>query len=158
MRKDALVKSFLQLLSFLAATFFLSASSVVAQEPPLEGNWRDYVSQCLDTLIDHGTDVYGEKKSPLLMAVLDVRTHASPEKPRLLDSLVRLEGRLHRRAERGSNLWYDQATLRTMYRLSKLTRDQKYANAANAYIGYTLEHCYNARRGRRCGCCRTPVA
>ena len=29
-----------------------------------------------------------------------------------------------------------------MYRLSKLTRNQKYANAANAYIGYALKHCY----------------
>ncbi len=103
--------------------------------------WRDYVANTLDTLIERGTDVYGKRKTPLLMSVIDVRTMDSPEKPELADSLIRYEGRLHRRGERGSNLWNDQPTLRAMYWLSQRTDERKYANAADAYIEYALKHC-----------------
>ena len=106
--------------------------------------WRTYVEKCLDTLTEHGTDRYGSQKTPLLMAVLDVNSLESPQNPQLFDSLVRLEDRLHRRGERGSNLWYDQATLRSMYRISKLTGQEKYAQAADAYIAHALQHCYKA--------------
>ena len=72
-------------------------------------------------MIRHGRDEYGAVHSPLFMAVLDVDTLTSPEHPQLLDSLVRLEDRLHRRAERGSNAWYDQATIRALYRTTQLS-------------------------------------
>jgi hypothetical protein len=49
------------------------------------------------------------------MAVLDADLLVSPEKPLPLDAFVRLEDRLHRRGERGSNLWYDQGLLRALY-------------------------------------------
>ena len=108
-----------------------------------QGQWRDYVTQCLDTLIEHGTDRYGDKKTPLIMAVIDVRTLESPEKPELLDTLVRLEvGRLRRRGERGCKLWYDQALIRSMYRVSKLTGDAKYTRAADAYLDYFFQNCH----------------
>jgi hypothetical protein len=84
----------------------------------------------------------------MVMAVIDVKTLWSPERPRLEDSLVRLEERLHRRGERGANLWYDQALLRCMYRLSKLTGERKYAGAADACIEYFFEHCYKVSDGR----------
>ena len=103
--------------------------------------WGNYVTQCLDTLIEHGTDVYGPKKTPLIMAVLDVHTLQSPERPKVLDSLLRLEGRIHRRGERGSNLWNDQTLLRTMYEMTERTGQKRYADAADAYIGYYLKHC-----------------
>lgn len=106
--------------------------------------WRKYVKKCLDTLIARGTDVYGPQKTPLLMAIIDVRTLKSPAKPLLLDGLVRTEGRLHRRAERGSNVWYDQKTLAAMYKMTKLTGDPKYAKAADACLAYFLEHCHKA--------------
>jgi len=110
-----------------------------------EKPWRGLVVNCLDTLIAHGTDVYGEVHSPLLMAVIDVNMLISPEYPLLLDSVARLEpGRLHRRAERGPNLWYDQATVRSLYRTSQLIGDSKYADAADAYMAYTLQHCHKA--------------
>lgn len=112
-----------------------------ARQPAQIGEWGAYVRTCLDTLIEHGTDTYGEIHSPLLMAVLDVRTLQSPEKPELYDSLVRLEERLHRRGERGSNLWYDQKTLLALHRVGSLTGDAKYAAAADAYVGYAFDHC-----------------
>ncbi len=124
------------------------AEPAVCDDNAAPRQWRRYVRQCLDTLIEHGTDRYGPQKTPLLMAVLDVNTLESPEKPLLLDTLVRLEERLHRRGERGSNLWHDQATLRAMYRMTKLTGQEKYSQAADAYIAYALKHCYKADDGK----------
>lgn len=121
---------------------------VMGEEPDANPPWRRYVRSCLDTLIEHGTDRYGEQHTPLLMAVLDVNSHESPEFPLPLDSLVRLEGRLHRRAERGSNFWYDQATLRAMYRMSELTDEAKYQQAADAYADYALKHCRKPDDGK----------
>ncbi len=124
-------------LTVLTALFGI-ADAGSAENPPA---WRDCVAGCLDTLIERGTDVYWPEKTPLLMSVIDVRTMDSPEKPDLVDSLIRFEDRLHRRGERGSNLWNDQPTLRAMYALSQRTGDPKYARAADAYIEYALRHC-----------------
>lgn len=115
-----------------------------AETAASDKGWGEYVVQCLDTLIEHGRDTYGELETPLWMAVLDVRTLESPEHPELHDSLVRLEDRLHRRGERGSNLWYDQSTLRCLYEVGRRTGDPKYAEAADAYVAYAFEHCRKA--------------
>lgn len=108
---------------------------------PEVGEWTGVVVQHLDTLLEHGTDTYGEIHSPLLMAVIDARTLESPEHPEDYGSLVRLEDRIHRRGERGSNLWYDQSTLRALYRVGELTGDAKYAEAADAYVAYAFDNC-----------------
>ena len=105
------------------------------------GEWTAVVVQHLDTLLEHGTDTYGPVHSPLLMAVIDVRTLESPEHPEDYGSLVRLEDRIHRRGERGSNLWYDQTTLRALYRVGELTGDARYGEAADAYVAYAFDHC-----------------
>jgi hypothetical protein len=96
--------------------------------------WRAYVSNCVETLIRYGTDRYGPIHTDMLMSILDVQKLESPEKPLLLDGQVYDEGRPQRRNPAGANLWYDQATLRVMYRLSRLTGDARYAQAADAYI------------------------
>ncbi|WP_425400282.1 hypothetical protein [Aeoliella sp.] len=105
-------------------------------------SYRDYVQECLDTLIEHGRDDYGPNKTPLFMAVLDADTLRSPQDPLLLDSLVRLEDRIHRRGERGTNLWYDQGLLQCLYRMSELTNDERYKNAADDYVSHFFKHCY----------------
>jgi hypothetical protein len=103
--------------------------------------WRTYVTTCLDTLIAYGTDHYGSVQTPMFMAVLDVFSRVSPENPLLYDEYVRTEERpTHgRRSPGGSNLWFDMATLRVMYRVSQLTGDPKYAQAADAYINSVFE-------------------
>ena len=115
-------------------------TKVAIPQPP-EVPWREYVQRCLDTLLEHGRDDYGAVKSPLFMAVLDADTRRSPRDPYPLDALVRLEGRMHRRGERGSNLWYDQALLKACYRMAELTGEDKYASAADDYIRHFLTHC-----------------
>src|ERR1043166_4365826 len=96
--------------------------------------WRAYVSNCVETLIQYGTDRYGPVHTDMLMSIIDVQKRESPRKPLLLDGQIYDEERPQRRNPAGSNLWYDQATLRVMYRLSMLTGNPKYAEAADRYI------------------------
>lgn len=109
---------------------------------PAKLTWREYVRNCLDQLIEHDRDVYGKVHTPLFMAVLDADTLRSPSKPMPLDYKVRLEERLHRRGERGSNLWYDQRLLRALYRMSELEGEDKYKQAADDYASYFLANCH----------------
>jgi hypothetical protein len=110
--------------------------------------WRHYVKRSIDTLIEHGRDDYGPTKTPLIMAVLDTATLQSPRNPDRLDASVRLEGRIHRRGEQGSNLWYDQALIKAMRRLSHVASDEKYNKAADDYITHYLANC-NKRQDSR---------
>ena len=110
--------------------------------PPATDDYRGLVRQCLDTLIAHGRDTYGPEHTPLFMAVLDADTLCSPAKPMPADALVRLEGRMHRRGERGSNLWYDQNLLKALARLTEQSGEEQYANAAADYVRYFFDHCY----------------
>jgi len=128
-------------LSFVITLMSIAGCSNADIRQKNDNKWMSYVTNCLDTLIEHGTDKYGTIHCPMLMAVIDVNTLQSPEKPRLCDSLVRCEGRLHRRGEAGSNPWYDQKTIGSMYLCSELTGDKKYAQAADAYLDYFMKHC-----------------
>jgi len=119
----------------LMTVLFVTASCV-ADRP-----WRKGVMTCLDTLIAHGTDRYGPVETAMLMSILDVKTLTSPERPPLLDANVRTEGRPDhgRRSPAGSNLWLDMPTVGVMYRVSEVTGDPKYAQAADAYIASAFE-------------------
>ena len=102
--------------------------------------WRAYVSNCLETLIQFGTDRYGPIHTEMLMSILDVHNRESPENPLLLDGQIFDEERPQRRNPGGANLWYDQATLRVMYRLSKVTGNPKYAKAADGYVNDVFKY------------------
>jgi len=91
------------------------------------------ITECIDNLLEHGQDTYGEVKTPMLMSVMDIRTNTSPREPETFDAMIRSEGRLHRRNPGGVDLWEDQALLRTMYTLSDLHGKKHYADAADAY-------------------------
>lgn len=121
----------------------LLADGVYAEEPRTD--WQHCVVACIDTILERGTDTYGSETTPLVMAVLDSATLVSPEQPEVYDSLIRLEGRIHRRAERGANLWNDQALLRAMYLLSEMLGDPKYAQAADDYVDYYTKHCVSSK-------------
>lgn len=129
-------------LTMAIAATGVSAPAVSGEPSATKKPWGEYVARCLDTLVEHGTDKYGPEKTPLMMAVLDVHSLESPENPDPLGSMVRLEGRIHRRGERGSNLWYDQPLITTMYEVSQRTGESRYAKAADNYIGYYLKHCH----------------
>ena len=48
-------------------------------------NYTSYVEECLNTLIENGTDGYGEKKSPIFVSILDLDTLTCPQDPLPLD-------------------------------------------------------------------------
>ncbi len=110
--------------------------------PDLDLCWRRYVRNCLDTLIEHGTDRYGPVQSAMLASILDVHTLDSPPNPSPQDDEIRTEGRpTHGRlSPGGSNLWHDMATLRVMYRMSQVTGDSTYAEAADDAIDAVFQH------------------
>ena len=57
----------------LALVLALVATISLAAEEDCS-RYREYVRQCVETLIEHGTDRYGQVQSPVLMNILDVRT------------------------------------------------------------------------------------
>jgi hypothetical protein len=128
--------------AMLTFTVCSTCAPARAQDAGKGGKWRPYVTACLETLVERGTDVYGPVKTPMLMAILDVRTLTSPEHPELNDDEIRTEGRPDhgRRSPGGANLWHDMATLRTMYAISRDSKDPKFAEAADAYINAVFQH------------------
>jgi len=98
----------------------------------------DYARECVELLIEHGTDRYGKVQSPLLMNILDVRTRACPEDPAVLDQAYRVIRR-GRRGPAGGNLYPDQPTIRAMYLLSRATGKPQYAAFADRCTGYTMK-------------------
>ena len=124
----------------------MSAAVILHRSVDIFRDCVDVATEILDTLIAHGKDVYGPVKTPVLMSIIDVRTLKSPQVPELYDGLVRTEGRRHRRAEGGANLWNDNMTLQTMYEMTKLTGDAKYAKTADDYIDYTLKNCRKSNK------------
>ncbi len=117
----------------LMATFILSAGN------SREKSYLEYVTECADLLIEHGTDRYGPKAAPILVSILDVETRSCPEQPEKLDSAWRVD-RNERRNPAGANLLADQPTLKAFFLLSEATGKRKYAEFAEKYIGHYLGH------------------
>ncbi len=97
------------------------------------------VRDCIETLMKHGTDRYGETKAPILVSILDVETRECPEVPEKLDEYFRVTRR-GRRSPGGSNLLTDQPTLKAMYALSAITGKSDYAKFADRYAGYVMKN------------------
>ena len=99
----------------------------------------DYVRQCLDALMEYGTDRYGERHLPILVSILDVESRTCPVNPAKLDESWRV-GRRGRRSPAGANMLMDQSTLKTMFLMSKATGDEKYAKFARTYMDYYMRN------------------
>lgn len=137
----------------VAAAFAVCGLNVTADEPAApeilpsgltpeqveEKPYREYVRECLDMLIQHGTDRYGPIQSPILVTILDVRVLDCPSDPLPLDEAWRVTRR-ERRGPAGANLYLDQATIRAMMALSQVTGDLRYRKAAEAYLRWSLQH------------------
>jgi hypothetical protein len=106
---------------------------------PQGKTYVDYVIECADALIEHGTDRYGPKKTPILVSILDVESRTCPERPEMLDAPWRVV-RNERRNPAGANLLPDQAMLRTFLLLSEATGDARFASFARGYVAYSLKH------------------
>lgn len=100
-------------------------------------SYLDYVRECVDLLIEHGTDRYGPVHSPMLMNILDVRTRECPADPLPLDERFRVTRR-GRRGPSGGNLYSDLPTIAAMVRLSRVTGEDRYRQFAAKSAGHTL--------------------
>ena len=76
-------------------------------------SYLEYVRECVDLLIQHGTDRYGSVHSPMLMNILDVRTRECPANPMEFDERFRVTRR-GRRGPGGGNLYADLPTIAAM--------------------------------------------
>ncbi|NND07038.1 MAG: hypothetical protein HKN87_11720 [Saprospiraceae bacterium] len=109
------------------------------------GKYTSYVKECLDILMEHGVDRYGEVHAPMLVSILDVETRTCPSTPKKLDEYFRVTRR-DRRSPGGSNLLTDQPTLKAMYALTNLTGNSDYAAFADHYSSYVLKHLVDDQR------------
>jgi len=94
------------------------------------------VASHLRHLIEQGTDRYGKQHSPRWMAALDLTTMRYPDDP-----LPKAGRRAYRdiHAPQGSNIYLDAPTLVAAVRLSAVIGEQRYADAARAYIEEFLQ-------------------
>jgi hypothetical protein len=106
--------------------------------------YRAKVRACLDTLIEHGQDSYGEKATPILVSILDVNTLECPREPKTHDEAWRVIRR-HRRNPAGADLATDMQTLSAMKRLGG-----RYERFAGDYINYYMTHFLSAKQKLVC--------
>ncbi|MBC8427774.1 hypothetical protein H8D98_00785 [bacterium] len=104
----------------------------------------DYVQECFDVLIEYGTDRYGEKQAPILVSILDVESRSCPENPDQLDEQWRVQRR-GRRNPAGANMLMDMPTLKTMFLLSKVAENDKYAGFARTYMDYYMKNLVDSK-------------
>ncbi len=100
-------------------------------------SYLDYVRQCVDVLVQHGTDRYGQVHSPMLMNILDVRSRECPADPAAVDEAFRVTRR-GRRGPGGGNLYADLPTIAAIARLAAATGDDRYTQFAAKSAGYTM--------------------
>jgi len=96
----------------------------------------------LDRIIASGTDRYGPVQTPMWMASLDTRTGAYPQ-----DAVHPKVGKRAYRdilAPKGCTLYWDQPELVAAYAITKITADEWYAKAADAYVQSFLRKCVRA--------------
>lgn len=112
------------------------------------GKQPDYlaiVKACADFMIEHGRDNYGKVHSPLFASCLDRKTGKLPEGESLkkLLNLRRDEWGI-RSADRslyGANPMHDVCLYQTLYALTQVTGDKKYAKAADDSLRWFFTHC-----------------
>ncbi len=113
--------------------------SQVRAEDVEKRSYLSYVTECVDLLMEHGTDRYGPIHAPILVSIVDVRTRNCPEKPEPLDQKWRVQ-RPNRRNLASANMLMDQPLLKMMFYLSDVTGEDKYEKFATTYMDYYMKN------------------
>ena len=142
----ALFVSFLMLPFHGWADEATDSPALSASEPSstTRASYSRHIRTCLDTLIKHGTDRYGDLPTPMLVSILDTETLDCPREPAVLDEPYRAIRR-DRRNPASSDLETDQALLKTMVLYSDIHSEPKYADFANRYAAYVMENLVDDR-------------
>ena len=101
--------------------------------------YADYVTECVDLLMEYGTDRYGKRHKPVLVTILDVRSRACPESPPEQTAHWRGQWRPCFWKPRGADLLVDQSTVEVFYLLSQITENRKYSVFADRYLRCVTE-------------------
>ena len=116
-------------------------SSAIAQESA--DKYLKYVQTFADTLLSVGLDHYGPESTAQWASVIDARDRSVP-----IRGVPPTEGvRPSDRAVGGSNYYHDVVTLQVFDRLSQLTNDAQYQQAAREYSEDFLRHTQNPETG-----------
>ena len=124
----------------LLAVMFTATAAIAEPFGVVTAEGKDYlqyVTKCLDTLIEYGTDRYGPKQTPVLVSILDTETRQCPIRPAALDESWRVTRR-ERRNPAGANLLTDQPLLKTMAAVSVVTGNSRYRRFADNYSAWYL--------------------
>lgn len=127
--------------------FLREAQGLRAPEPAIsydaEVGYLGYVTSFLDTMIEYGTDRYGEVHSPQFVSLLEIDGYQHPG-----GFLPSIPGqRWWDRALYGGNLAHDLPLLEAMDYVTELTGDAKYREAAHAYLQFFLDNCTDSPTG-----------
>ena len=116
-----------------------------------EPDYLRVVRAYADAMIQHGRDVYGKQHSPLFATTLDRKTL------RLLEgeALARIKKiprkgwgiRPHDRSVEGANPMHDQNLYQTLYGLTTLTGEKRYAAEADRALAWFFAHCQSPTTG-----------
>jgi hypothetical protein len=139
MNRTALLPAVILLCRLAPASAPTPLDSGLRPQDVEQRRYRQYARQCIDLLIEHGTDRYGTVRSPMLMSILDVRTRQCPADPPALDQQWRVIRR-GRRNPGGGNLYMDQPTLRAMGILSEMTGETRYRDFVRRSAAWTLKN------------------
>ncbi|MDO8682696.1 MAG: hypothetical protein Q7N50_04365 [Armatimonadota bacterium] len=96
-----------------------------------------------DTLINDGTDTYGDIHTPMFCFHLDVKSHKPPHRD-YNPMCVSFDASFQSRC---ANMDYENDNFRMLNKLTELTGDKTYADAADAYMTYFMEHCVSPTTG-----------
>ena len=99
-----------------------------------------------DALLDAAPDRYGKRETPLWIGVIDPETRRLiEEKPE--NFMIYWDAEDYVMTAQGCNLYRDLPALRGLYTLSELTGEDKYRQAAEAYLDFFLEECPSETTG-----------
>jgi hypothetical protein len=95
-----------------------------------------------DTMIEHGRDVYGQKKSPLFATMMDRTTYE------VLDKVLPVEGiRSTDQVAGSANPMQDENLYLVLYALTTITGDKTYSKAADEALAYFFSTCQSKETG-----------
>jgi uncharacterized protein YyaL (SSP411 family) len=125
--------------ALLLSLLFTLAQTNISCAADANDKYINAAKTCVDNLIKYGRDTYGTVKSPIFVSILDVNSRTCPQKPLALDEKWRVI-RPERRNPAGANLFADQPLINSMFAMTKITGDEKYAKEANACLDYYLKN------------------
>ncbi|MGI5817330.1 MAG: hypothetical protein ACOX9R_04460 [Armatimonadota bacterium] len=112
-----------------------------------EIGYLGYARSFLDTMIEHGTDRYGEVHSPQWAGILDLQTRAHPEVELPTVHCISDNQRRGDRILYGGNIQHDVMTIMAAQHISEITGEDRYRDAARDYLQFFLDNCTDTPTG-----------